>query len=199
VGGTVRYRRVGDPSWSTARMSAQTFESTSRGRIKRIDGVGARLPALLGKAEAYEYVVTVDDGVSSPVKLRGGAPVIARYRARLSRTVALLALLVGYAAAAFSLRAGLEVLLPDGDWEWLVWSCAFLAAVLAIVVMPVAGWLTEARAWSALPVSWSWADNRTLLLAVVWFGVASLRNRSGGARIGVLGAALLTVFVAALS
>lgn len=198
TGGSVRYRVVGEPTWKTTAMTPQTFEARDGGSVRRIDGVGARLPALDERAAAYEYLVVVTDGVTKPLSITKDVAVRARYRAPIPWPLGTLQTLLAFAVGLLAIRAALEAVLPDGDWEWLAWSEVIAVAVSVLVVAPVIGWRSLASVWSAVPLSWGWTENRVLLLLAAWAIAAVLSHQTHRGRVAVLLAALATVTVALL-
>lgn len=198
TGGSVRYRIVGDSAWKTVPMGAQTVETRVRGKLRRVDGVGARLPGLAERASSYEYLVLVTDGVTKPVSVTGKVPVKAQFRSPVPRLLSAVASLLAFCVMLFAIRSALEALRPDGEWEWLVWSEVFALGATALIAVPVLGWIALATPWTAVPLSLGWAENRLLLLLGLWIATAIVTRRPGGGRVMVLVAGALTAVVALL-
>lgn len=179
VTGFVRYRRyMSNDQWRQVPMTAQTFVFSRRGSKTTIEGVGVRLPSLHERAGKYEYLVYVSDGISKPFSVTGKKPIFARYQAPVPNWVLIIHIVVIFASMLFALRTVLEAMLPDGDWEWLIWATIASLVLGAFVLGPLVQWYAFGVWWSGIPFGWDWTDNKVLLELLAW-GVAAYLNSAG--------------------
>lgn len=151
-------------------------------------GTLPRLP----RAGKYEFQILLVRGVETQVF--PPRPAITRFKDPVSTPVLLLHVVVMFLAMLLSTRAGLAALVNQP-------AAVHTALTLACLVAGgfVLGPLVQKQAfgdwWTGIPFGFDLTDNKTLIALVGWAVAAWMLARGRSARVGVVGAALLTLVV----
>lgn len=122
-------------------------------------------------------------------------PVIIRFRGDVPLWITVMHVLAMFGAMLFSLRTGLESLLPVPSYHRLLsWTLGFLCAG-GFVFGPLMQLYAFDVLWTGWPIGTDLTDNKTAVALLGWVGAAVAYRRSSRPRGWILAAAALTFLV----
>jgi len=149
-------------------------------------------------AGKLEYKVVLKDQ-HQQVSLSGDPPVVIRFKGKVPTLITLIHVVAIFAAFLFSIRAGLEALIPKSDPRKLgLWAAAFLFAG-GMIFGPVMQKLSFGAFWTGFPIGKDLTDTKTLVALVFWIAAlwASRKKSKKTSRRWILAAScvMLVVFL----
>ena len=141
-------------------------EWTKQGLLRQGDFLKGQLPRQPA-AGKLEYKVVLKEPRGS-ISLSGDAPVVIRFKGKVPTLITLIHVVTIFAAFLFSIRAGLEALVPKSDPRKLgIWATAFLFAG-GMIFGPVMQKFSFGSFWTGFPVGKDLTDTKTLIALVFW-------------------------------
>ena len=118
-------------------------------------------------AGKLEYKVILKDQ-HKEASLSGDTPAIIRFKGKVPTLITLIHVVTIFAAFLFSIRAGLEALIPKSDPKRLgLWATSFLFAG-GMIFGPIMQKFSFGAFWTGFPVGKDLTDTKTLVALVFW-------------------------------
>lgn len=129
-------------------------------------------------AGKLEYKVFLKNS-QNEVSLSGESPVVIRFKGPVPTPIIILHVLTIFAAFLFSIRSGLEALIPKSNPKKLAhWAVAFLF-IGGMVFGPIMQKFSFGDFWTGFPLGKDLTDTKTLVALLFWIiTLAVIRNKN---------------------
>jgi len=129
-------------------------------------------------AGKLEYKVLLKDPPNS-ISLSGETPVVIRFKGPVPAPIIILHVLTIFSAFLFSIRSGLEALIPKSNPKKLaVWAVVFLF-IGGMVFGPIMQKYSFGAFWTGFPLGKDLTDTKTLVALLFWIiTLAAIRKKS---------------------
>ncbi len=141
-------------------------EWTEKELLRQGDFLKGQLPRQPAAGKLEYKIMLKDQHIET--SLSGNTPVVIRFKGKVPTLITLIHVVTIFAAFLFSIRAGLEALIPESDPKKLgLWSVAFLFAG-GMIFGPIMQKFSFGSFWTGFPVGKDLTDTKTLIALVFW-------------------------------